>query len=177
MESVQRKKVLSRMIVTWLLYGATFVVSILSLASTAFPALILRTFGGLEDNLGINPLEPGFYFVPLITVNLSLLCLGLLYHKDKLPNLLKRSIKFIFNFELSATAAFFIIIIVIGFYLVFAVEELSNGKFLPDWSFRGQENLDNFDPLEIGNPGLESILGYFLIGLDYKYLEYLKRFH
>ncbi len=161
MESVQRKKVFSRISITWLLYGATFVVSIISLASVAFPALVLRMLGGFEDNVGINPLEPGFYFVPLITVNLSLLCLGFLYHKEKLPNLLKRSIKFIFNFELSATAAFFIILILIGLYLVFTVEELFNGEYFPDWAARGQENVENYDPMVIGEPGIGKHIAIF----------------
>ncbi len=154
MEIVQRKKVLTRMTITWLLYGATFVVSILSLASTAFPALVLRMMGGFENNAGINPLEPGFYFAPLIILNLSLLFLGILHHKKKLPNLLNRSIKSIFNFELSATAAFFIILILIGFYLVFTVEELFNGEYFPDWAFRGEEMLENYDPMVIGEPGI-----------------------
>ena len=161
MQSVQRNKVLSSMTITWLLYGVTFVFTFITLASTAFPALVLRMMGGLEDNVGINPLEPGFYFVPLIIVNLSLLFLGILYHKKKLPNLLKRSIKFIFNFELSSTTAFFIILILIGFYLVFTVGELFNGEYFPDWNFRGKERLENYDPMVIGDYGIGKHIGIF----------------
>jgi len=161
MESVQRKKLLSRLTVTWLLYGATFVFTCITLASTAFPALILRMMGGIEDNIGINPLEPGFYFAPLIIVNFSLLFLGILHHKKKLPNLLKRSIKFIFNFELSTTATFFIILILIGLYLVFAVGELFNGEYFPDWNFRGKERLENYDPLVFGDYGIGKHIGIF----------------
>jgi len=162
MESVQRKKLLSSMTVTWLLYGTTFVFTFITLVSTAFPALVLRMLGGFEDNVGINPLEPGFYFAPLIIVNLTLLFLGILHHKKKLPNLLKRSIKFIFNFELSSTTTFFIILILIGFYLVFAVGELFNGEYFPDWNFRGKERLENYDPMVIGDNGIGKHVGIFL---------------
>jgi len=168
MESIQRKKLLSRLTVTWLLYGATFVFTLITLASTAFPALVLRMMGGFEDNVGINPLEPGFYFAPLIIVNLSLLFLGILHHKNKLPNLLKRTIRFIFNFELSATATFFIILILIGFYLVFSVGELFNGEYFPDWDFRAKERHENYDPMVIGDYGIGKHIGIFFnwIGLQ-----------
>jgi len=148
-------------IVTWLLYGVTFVFTIISLISTAFPALILRMIGGFEDYAGINPFEPGHYFVPLISANLAILCLGILYHKEKLPKLVTRSIKFIFNFELNTSVTIFIIILMIGIYLIFTVEELFNGEYFDDYYIRAQERLETYDPMVIGEYGLGKHFGIF----------------
>jgi len=161
METFNKTQVLAKNAVRWLLYGTTFLFSLLSLVSTAFPALILRMIGGFEDNAGINPFEAGFYFVPLITLNLALLCFGILYHKHKIPKSLKKSIKFIFNFEISAGITFLIITILIGFYLVFTVHELFNGEYFPDYYIRVQEWVENYDPMVIGEYGLGKHFGIF----------------
>lgn len=168
MNFFQPNQVLARSVMNWILYGATFVITILSLISTAFPALVLRMMGGLTDNAGINPFEPGFYFVPLIVANLSLLFVGILCNKEKLPNLLKRSIKYIFNFEINTRITFLIIIILIGFYLIFTVEELYNGEYFPDYYIRAQERLENYDPMVIGESGIGTHIEIFLdwIGLQ-----------
>jgi len=165
---LQHNRGLYRRIITWLLYGAAFTISIISLASTAFPALVLRTINSFDDNLGINPFEPGFYFVPLVVANLSLLFVVILYNKEKLPNLLKRSIKYIFNFEINTRITFLIIIILIGFYLIFTVEELYNGEYFPDYYIRVQERLENYDPMVIGEYGIGKHIAIFLdwVGLQ-----------
>jgi len=161
METSNKTQVLTKNAVKWLLYSTTFLFSLLSLVSTAFPALVLRIMGGFEDNARINPFETGFYFIPLITLNLALLCFVILYHKNKLPKSLKKSIKFIFNFEISTGITFLIITILIGFYLVFTVHELFNGEYFPDYYIRVQERLENYDPMVIGEYGLGKHVGIF----------------
>ena len=148
-------------VIRWSLYGATLFFSLLSLVSTAFPALVLRMMGGFEDYAGINPFETGFYFIPLITLNLSLLCLVILYHKNKLPKFLTKSIKFIFNFELDSKITFLIITILIGFYFSLTVHELFNGEYFPDYYTRVQERLENYDPMVIGEYGIGKHFGIF----------------
>jgi len=162
MNFFQLNQVLARSVVNWILYGTTFVITSLSLISTAFPALVLRMMGGFTDNAEINPYEPGLYFVPLFVANLSLLFVGILYNKEKLPNFLKKSIKYIFNFEISTRITFLIIIILIGFYLIFTVEELFNREYFPDYYIRVQEWLENYDPIVIGAEGLGAHAGTFL---------------
>ncbi len=162
MNFFQPNQVLVRNVVNWILYCTTFVIISLSLISTAFPAFLLRMIGGFTDNAEINPYEPGLYFVPLIVVNLSLLFVGILYNKEKLPNFLKKSIKFIFNFEINTRTTFLIIIILIGFYLIFTVEELFNREYFPDYDIRVQEWLENYDPMVIGAEGIGTHVGTFL---------------
>jgi len=161
MKFIKREQLFSKSIVSWPLYVVTFGVAIISLISTAFPALILRSVNDFENFSGINPFEPGFYFLPLIIVNLSLLFLGILHHKEKLPKLLKQLIKFTFNFEISRQVTFLIIIILIGLYLIFTVEELFNGEYFPDYYIRVQERLENYDPLVIGEYGIGKHVGIF----------------
>ena len=152
---------LTKNAVRLLLYGTTFLFSLLSLISTAFPALVLRMIGSFDNNLGINPFETGFYFVPLIVLNLALLCFVILYHKHKLPKSIKKSINFIFNFEINTRITFLIIIILIGFYLILTVHELFNGEYFPDYYIRVQERLENYDPMVIGEYGLGKHFGIF----------------
>jgi len=110
--------------VTWVVFLATLVAVLLSLTSAVFPALLLRTFGGIEDVAGIDSFEIGIWAYPLLITNLVLLGLLFLYAKNILPQLITKSIKFLFNFEVSSRVAFFVITILIGIYISLSVSEL-----------------------------------------------------
>ena len=131
-------------ILTWIIFLITLGVVIISLISVVFPALLIRSFGGFEDNLGINSLEPGVWAFPLLMVNFIIFGLTIFYYKDKLPKIFTNLIKFIFNFEVSNTVAFFVLLIVIGSYITLSVGELFNGEFLPDFYIRDKAALENF---------------------------------
>ena len=148
--------------VSLIVFLATISIVLLSLTSVLFPALILRTLGGFDDNVGIDPFEPGSLAFPFLTTNFVILALGLLYYKNKLPLIITKPIKFIFNYEISSKLAFFVITIIIGIYIVFSVGELFNGQFLPDYHIRTKYFLENFDVTKIGGLGLISHVMLFL---------------
>jgi len=86
--------------------------------------------------------------------------LGLLYYKNKLPQIITKSVRFIFNFEVSSKLAFFVITIIIGTYIVVSIGELFNGEFLPDYHIRVKYFLENYDVTKIG-----SLAGYVVLFL------------
>ena len=162
MEAKNFKSKLKKNPVSLIVFLATISIVLLSLTSVLFPALILRTLGGFDDNVGIDPFEPGSLAFPFLTTNFVILALGLLYYKNKLPLIITKPIKFIFNYEISSKLAFFVITIIIGIYIVFSVGELFNGQFLPDYHIRTKYFLENFDVTKIGGLGLISHVMLFL---------------
>jgi len=148
--------------VSWIVFLPTIIVVLLSLTSVLFPALILRTLGGFDDNVGIDPFEPGSLAYPFLITNFIFLALVFLYYKNKLPLIITKSIRFIFNFEVSAKIAFFVIIIILGAYIVVTVGELFNGEFLEDYHKRSEYFLENYDVTKIGRLGLFEHLPLFL---------------
>ena len=81
--------------VSWIVFLPTIIVVLLSLTSVLFPALILRTLGGFDDSAGIDPFEPGSLAYPFLITNFIFLALGFLYYKNKLPQIITKSIRFI----------------------------------------------------------------------------------
>jgi len=148
--------------VSSIIFLATVIVALLTLTSVVFPALILRTLGGFEDNVGINPFEPGSLAYSFLITNFIIFGLMLLYYKKKLPTIITKSIKFIFNYEISSKIAFFVIVIIIGTYISATVGELFNGEFLPDFYIRSEARLVNYDFTTIGDWGVDKHFEYFL---------------
>jgi len=148
--------------VSWIVFLATVIVVLLSLTSVVFPALILRTLGGFDDIAGIDPFEPGSLAYPFLITNFVIFGLMLLYYKKKLPTIITKSIRFIFNYEISSKLAFFVITIIIGTYIIFSVGELFNGQFLPDYHIRTKYFLENYDVTKIGGLGLTNHVMLFL---------------
>jgi len=140
--------------VTWAVFLATLVVALISLTSVIFPALVIRSFGEFENSIGINPFETGIWAFPFLAVNSFVLVVLLMYKKKLLPSKIKKSINFIFRFEVSQKVAFFVIIILLGFYITFSVEELFNGKYFSDYYQRTQPWIDNYTITEIGDGGV-----------------------
>ena len=165
--------------VKWIIFLSTLVVVLFSLTSVIFPALILRTLGGLDDNVGIDPFETGKWAYPLLATNFILLGLSILYIKNWLPNFITKSIRFLFDFEISPKIAFFIILILIGTYVSFSVSELFDEKFSADFKIRVKERIDNFQITQIGSGGIgkhfEAILNYSSVQLfgNYKVIPFL----
>jgi len=148
--------------VSLIVFLITVILVLLSLISVVFPALIFRTLGGFEDNVGIDPFEPGSLAYSLLITNFVIFALGLLYYKNKLPLTIKKSINFIFNYEISSKLAFFVILIIIGTYITASVGELFNGEFLPDFDIRAKPYLENYDFTTVGREGLDKHFFYFL---------------
>jgi len=94
-------------LVTWSVFLVALVLVMITLTSAVFPNLLLTSFGGVESNFNINPIEIGIWAYPLLITNFIIFGLMILYFKKRLPSQLTSSIKFIFNFEVSPKIAFF----------------------------------------------------------------------
>jgi len=135
-------------IVTWIVFFSTLITVLISLTPAVFPAFLLRTFGGFEDNVGINSFEIGIWAYPLLVTNLVLLGLVFLYVKHRLPEILTKSIRFIFNFEISSRLAFFVVMIIIGIYIIASLGELFDGKFQDDFKVHFEPWLEIYSVTE-----------------------------
>jgi len=159
MEAKNFKSKLKQNPVSLIVFLATVIVVLLSLTSVVFPALILRTLGGFDDNvIIIDPFESGSLAYPFLITNFVFLGLGLLYFKNKLPRTIRKSIRFIFNYEISSKLAFFVITIIIGTYIIFSVGELFNGQFFTDYHIRVKHFLEIYDVTKIGEWGAHIML-------------------
>ncbi len=97
----------------------------------------------MEDYSGINPFETGIWTYPFLAANFIVFGLAVLYFKNKLPQLITKPIRFIFNFEVSAQVAFLVMTVLIGLYVTFSVTQLYNGVYDDDYYVRVQSWLQN----------------------------------
>ena len=133
----------------------TLEIVLISLTAVVFPALITRTVSPVAISI-VDPLEPGILTIPILLTNFVILGLGIAYFKGKLPNPIIKSIKFIFNFEVSKKVALVVLVIILGLYIAFTINELSSEEALGDysrvkrsveaWSFENLANLDRLSP-------------------------------
>jgi len=120
-------------LVSWIIFVPTLIILLFSLIPAIFPAFLLTTFGGFENFVGINPFEIGIFAYPLLITSLVVLGIGVLYLKNRLWQPITKSIRFIFNFEVSKRVAFYVVVILIGLYITFSIGELFNGMFQADY--------------------------------------------
>jgi len=83
--------------------------------------------------------------------------------KKSLPNIIKNSIDFIFRFEVSSKVAFFVLLTLIGFYILFSVNELFDGFYFDDYDVRVKAWIDNFSVTEVGDEGNAYFLMVFFL--------------
>ncbi len=143
-------------LVTWTVFLITLVLVIITLTSAIFPNLLLTSFGGNENYANIDPFEMGIWTFSLLVTNLIIFGLAILYWKKRLPSKLTSLFKFIFNFEVSAKISFFVIVILIGLYIIFSVGELFDGKFQADYNERVKNWIENFSFTKIDNDNFNS---------------------
>jgi len=155
------------LIVSSIIFVPTLVAVILNLIPILFPALLSRVLGGFEDFVGINPLEVGLWAYPLIITNCIVFGLLFLHFKKMLPQTINKSIKFIFNFEVSPTVAFFVVAVLAGIYITFSVNELFDGKDQDDFFGIFKRQIDNFSLSEF-----KSLMGHpLMLFLEYASLQ------
>ena len=111
-------------LVSWIVFLATLTVVLITLTSVVFPAFVMGSMGGIKFPVKINIFETGIWAYPLLATNIILLATGILYFKNKLPQPITRSIRFILNFEVSAKIAFVVIAILLAIYITFNISEL-----------------------------------------------------
>ncbi len=97
----------------------------ISIVSVVFPALIVQYVSPIE-NSPISSWETGPIAFPLIVTNIIFFGIVLAYYKNKLPLLITKAIKFIFNFEISKRITFIVLAIMMGLYITSSIGELGD---------------------------------------------------
>jgi len=103
-------------------FSATFAVVFLTLITIIFPALFSSYFGLYAENL--EQFELGHQAVFLITSNVIIFALGILYYKKKIPSMLDNVIEKVRTFEISKRVALVSLFVILGIYIGFSVQEL-----------------------------------------------------
>jgi len=107
---------------SYAVFAITLLVVGINLVSLFFPALIFSSISEIETE--IDPFEIGAWTVPFLVTNFFLLGFGVLYYKNKIPNIIKKLANFILNFEISRRASTTIIIILLIGYISYAAQDL-----------------------------------------------------
>jgi len=163
-EPVQRSKNISN----WIIFLFTISIVLINLISVVFPALIasgnstineLREFG--IDPVEINPFVRGVWTIQLIAANFLIFITIILYFKRRLPELITKTINFIFSFEISKKVSFIIMIILLGIYVSFSAAELTVEEEWEDYP-AVKNRVDNWSPDQILG-GFETHVRYFFI--------------
>jgi hypothetical protein len=128
--------------------------------TVVFPSLLLRSTAGTIDYASINPFETGILAYQFLATNLALFAIGILYYKNKIPQTIKKSVNYITNFEVSKEITFLVIIILIGFYVVFTVNELFTQEPWGDYQ-RSKSDIEKWTPTGITDVFLN--FRYFLL--------------
>lgn len=132
-------------IVSWVIFFATLAVVLLALTSVIFPALILGFPSDDKYPIEINQLETGIWAYPLLITSLLVFVIEILYFKNKLPSIISNSLRFIFNFEITPMVAFLAVLILLGIYIVFNVEELYEKERWEDFNRKQEPRLENWN--------------------------------
>jgi len=130
--------------VSFAIFVPALIIVLIALTTVVFPALVLRTMGGTEDYIGINPFEVGVWAYPVLTTNVIVFGFAVLYWKNKIPQKIKNSLEFIFNFEVSKEITILAIIVILGFYILFTVPELFVKEWWPDYHTFIEPGLDDW---------------------------------
>lgn len=118
--------------VTLAVFLATLFVVLISLATVLFPSLVVRSTSQFQD-VTINPYETGVWTYPLVGTNLILLAVGILYKANKLPQQITRSIKFVFDFEVSVKTALIVMVVFLAVYIAFTASEITKEETWQDY--------------------------------------------
>jgi hypothetical protein len=118
---------------SWAIFLITLEILLISLITVIYPALIARTVSPVS----ISPVEPyeiGLYAMPLILSNLVIFGVAVLYLKNKLPINVKKSIDYIFTFEISKKIAIIALVAILAIYILVTVNELSAEEAFGDYT-------------------------------------------
>lgn len=118
--------------VSLLVFLATLAVVLISLTTVVFPFLVTRSASPFVDT-EINPFETGVWTYPFLATNLILLGVAIAYKKNKLPQQITGSIRFIFSFEISIKVAFVTMLVLLAIYVAFSAGELATEEHWGDY--------------------------------------------
>jgi len=109
--------------ISYAVFIFALVVVLVNLTSLFFPSLITTQIRG--SSIDTNPFETSSWITPVLSANLILLAIGILYHKKILPELIRKALKFIFKFEVSRNVAIFVVVAILFGYIGWAMDEVS----------------------------------------------------
>ena len=158
--------------VSWAVFLVTLTVVLITLTTVVFPAFVMGSISGIKYPVKINIFETGIWTYPLLITNFILLVLGLSYSKNKLPQLITKLIRFIFNFEVSAKIAFIVIAILLAIYITFNISELWMNDPWEDFERLVKPTLEKWTIDSITKSPSEPHLIYFLGIISMKVFGY-----
>jgi len=132
--------------ISFLVFGLSLVIVGLNLITLIFPSFIVLQIFNEEGIIEGEPFTWGVLTGPFFAVNLILLAIGILYHFNRLPNLIKNSFNFILKFEISKKIAIISFLVIIFGYIAFTVQDLAvyEGDEWPDYALRIEPFLENY---------------------------------
>jgi len=141
-------------LVSYAVFIGTLTIVSANLISLFFPVLLVPLTTDFEST--IDPFEPGAWALPVLVTNFALFYFGVMYYKKKIPNKIRNAIQFILNFEISPRIAAITIVIILGGYIAFTMEEISFSE-IEEWSDFEEVSivLKNFPFEEGGNDDLK----------------------
>jgi len=132
--------------ISFIVFGISLGVVGLFLITLIFPSFITLQFLNPDGFVEGESYTLGVLIGPFLAVNLILLEIGILHHKNKLPGPLKNSIKFILKFEISKKLATISFLVLIFGYIAFTVQDLAvyEGDEWADYKARIEPYLENY---------------------------------
>lgn len=123
----------------------TITVVLITISSIIFPSLIMGSVDEFKYPVDIDRFELGIWAFPLLITSFIVFAIHILYFKNKLPNQVANSLRFIFNFEVPTQVAFLAVLILLGIYIVFNVEELYEKERWEDFNRKQEPRLENWN--------------------------------
>jgi len=132
--------------ISFIIFGISLVVVGLFLITLIFPSFITIQFLNQDGVVEGDPFILGVLTGPFFAVNLILLEIGILYYKNKLPSIIKNSIKFILKFEVSKKIAAISFLVIMFGYIAFTVQDLAvyEGDEWTDYKVRIEPYLEHY---------------------------------
>jgi len=160
-----------------LVFLFSLAIVLISLISVIFPAFIASSNSNISElrQLGIvtvdvDPFITGVWAASLFVANITILVIGILYFKKKLPSLIKTSIEYVFSYEVSKKVAFIFVLILLVFFIVMNAAELTE---IEEWEdYPGViKRVENWSPEQIIS-GFEPHFRHFMLWSSMKIFGY-----
>jgi len=136
-------------------------ISLIFILAVFINSIIIYELIHLDSTSYFNKFELGFWAIPIFSSDLFLLGVGILYHKQRLPQILNKFIIFIFKFEISKKIALITIIIILSFYVVLNLNGLQQQETFIDTPL-GLEAAKNWQ-LQLSQWVIGANLKYFFL--------------
>ncbi len=124
-------------ILAWAIFLPTVSVVLLSIIPAIFPALLTRASSPLQGPISlpefVNPLQPGVLAIPIISINLILLAIGIAYYKKKECKY-RPIIHKITNFDLTKKQALVAVAVILGIFVSLTAGTLASEETWVDYA-------------------------------------------